>query len=360
MSTPANPVVGMVNDPDFQKLGLSDQKRALSGIDKTFGSLSDADFTRVSQGLKGSSAPAIPGAPNGLPPVPTPSVNMQPNYATQAATTAPLQGLESGLSSPAQNPQNQQAMQTGAAIGGALTNPVATVGAIAGSIGLGKGARYGAKQLGASEHVQDIAETGGKIVGGIGGGLAGGAAEAPIMNWIKSSKSTGAKLLQQASERAGTAPVELSARTNELIDDLVQQSKLGGKPIKVISDLLERVGPSTKDAAQANPGPLTYNEARILQSNMSQLSAEEHMGLKGTQKGLLKQLAGSFSQDVQNAADKAGVGAEHAGGMREYALASSRNRVLAKIGKAGVAATGAAGLGAAGYEGYQAVKGMTP
>ena len=70
MSTPANPVVGMVNDPDFQKLGLSDQRRALSGIDKTFGSLSDADFTRVSQGLKiqkAGAAESIPGAPNGLP-----------------------------------------------------------------------------------------------------------------------------------------------------------------------------------------------------------------------------------------------------------------------------------------------------
>ena len=90
--------------------------------------------------------------------------------------------------------------------------------------------------------------------------------------------------------------IELSPRTNELVDDLVQQAKLGGKPIKVINDLLERVGPSTKLPAEAPPNPLTYDEARILQSNISQLSTEEAMGLKGSQKGLLKQLAGSFSQ----------------------------------------------------------------
>ena len=31
-----------------------------------------------------------PGAPSGLPEVPRPKVSMQPNYATQQATTAPL------------------------------------------------------------------------------------------------------------------------------------------------------------------------------------------------------------------------------------------------------------------------------
>lgn len=159
-------------------------------------------------------------------------------------------------------------------------------------------------------------------------------AVSPFLKWLTASKSVGAQALQAASAKAGSAPVELSPQTNELVDKLVENSKLGGKPIKVISDLLERVGPSTKQAAEAAPNPLTYNEARILQGNISSLSAEEQVGLKGIQKGLMRQLANSFSEDVQTAANRAGVGTEHAAGMKEYATAAARNRVLVKVGKA--------------------------
>jgi hypothetical protein len=156
----------------------------------------------------------------------------------------------------------------------------------------------------------------------------------PFLKWLTSSKSAGAKLLQQASSKAGKAAVELSPKTNEIVEKLAEYSKLGGKQIKVISDLLERVGPSTKQAAEAVPGPLTYDEARILQSNASQLTSEEQQGLKGAQKALMKQFAKSFGQDIQKTADAAGVGKQHAAGMKEYALASARNRVAGKVVKA--------------------------
>jgi hypothetical protein len=206
---------------------------------------------------------------------------------------------------------------------------------MAGASGAGAGAGVGALAGGSSpkEALTTAAQTTGTS-----------AVLSPFIKWLGSSKTVGAKLLQRASQKAGNAPVELSPRTNELVDKLVESSKLGGKSVKVVSDLLERVGPSTKQAAEAAPGPLTYDEARILQGNMSALSAEEQMSLKGTQKGLMKQLAASFSKDVQIAADKAGVGKFHARGMKEFATASSRNRTMVKVGKA--AATGAGIVGA--------------
>jgi hypothetical protein len=157
----------------------------------------------------------------------------------------------------------------------------------------------------------------------------------PLVKWIKASKTIGAKALQAASEKAGNAPVELSSQTNELVDKIIQQSKLGGgAPPKIITDLLDRVGPSTRVAAEANPGPLTYDEARILQGNASTLSVNEANNLKGQMKSLFPRFAKSFANDVQAAADAAGAGPEHAIGMQEYAAASSRNRALVKVGKA--------------------------
>jgi hypothetical protein len=232
-----------------------------------------------------------------------------------------------------------------------LYAPVTAAKAIIGAKVGGLGARKATEAMGGGETAQNVAELGGNVIGGTVGAVGSN-----FLKWLTSSKTAGAAALQQASVKAGSAPVELSPKTNELVDKLVEQSKLGGKPIKVINDLLERVGPSTKQAAEATPGPLTYDEARILQGNISSLSTEEQMGLKGTQKGLMKQLAGSFAGDVQKAADSAGIGEEHALGMKEYALASSRNRVLAKAGKYAATTAGVAGVGAAGAAAYEAVR----
>jgi polyhydroxyalkanoate synthesis regulator phasin len=176
------------------------------------------------------------------------------------------------------------------------------------------------------------------------------AAASPLVKWITSSKTAGAQLLQQAAQKAGNAPIELSPQTNEIVDEIVQQGKLGGTIPKVVTDLLDRVGPTARHAADANPGPLTYNEARILQSNAGQMSAAEAMALKGKLKYLVPQLAKSLSQDVQTGADAAGIGQLHAAGMKEYASASARNRVAAKVGKAAVKAAPYLAGASAAYE----------
>lgn len=373
MSTAANPVVGMVNDPDFQKLGLGDQKRALSGIDNTFGTLSDADFTRVSQGLKTSTPAAVPGAPNGLPAVP--NAAPVPQYTGERKfemNVARGMGLDpqklaasetsGGNLSALGNIGGQYASGIVSAVPGAVkaiaNDPlkalVSPIDAMASNIvkptGLpDTGSAFNVNNYSKPNPGQLVgALAGTEAVGNIGEGI-GEKVVSPLVRWIGSSKAAGAALLQKASATAGNAPVELSPQTNELVEKIATQSKLGGKMPKVISDLLERVGPSTKQPAFGAPNPLTYDEARILQSNASQLSSEEAQQFKGSLKGLLKQFSNSFSSDVQATADKAGVGAEHAAGMKEYATASARNRTLAKGAKI-------AGIGGAGFMAEQAIR----
>jgi len=221
-----------------------------------------------------------------------------------------------------------------------LYAPATAAKAMLGAKVLGAGARGTVKALGGGETAQNVAELGGNITGGLTGGLAG---ESSLAKWISSSKSKGAELLQYASSKAGNAPVQISPQTDRIVEEIVKEGNLGGSPPKIISDFLKRVGPTTK----MNPAeelPLTYDEARILQSNASQLSASEKMGMKGRMGGLMKQFANSFSNDVQAAADQAGVGAEHSAGMQEYATASSRNRTLKNVGKYALPTAGGAGL----------------
>lgn len=223
------------------------------------------------------------------------------------------------------------------------------------AIAAGGGAAAGdLAQQATTGHVDpsQVAKTGLAFAGGEGaGGLLGKYVGSPLLNWIGASKTGGAQALQLAADKAGSAPVNLSPETDKLLEKITTQGKLGGNVPKVVSDLLERVGPSTKDAADAVKGPLTYGEARILQSNLSALSTNEKMALKGEMKSLMPQLAKSFSGDVQAGADDAGVGTLHRMGMQQYATASAKQRVLDNVkdfasSKAVQYGAGGLGLGA--------------
>lgn len=117
---------------------------------------------------------SIPGAPNGLPEVPKPQVNMQGSNLAHAVS-APKLSMQPGLPAAAQVPENATAMNRGAIVGGLLTNPAATVGALGGSYAGGELGRGTAEALGAGERGQNISELGGSLLGGAAGGFAGNA-----------------------------------------------------------------------------------------------------------------------------------------------------------------------------------------
>jgi len=109
-------------------------------------------------------------------------------------------------------------------------------------------------------------------------------------------------------------------------------------------NLLDRLGPSTRQAADASPNPLTYDEARRFYKNSTGLTADEAKNLKPVTKWLFKQFVDSFGQDIQQTATAGGAGTEHAVGMEQFAASSARNRALAKGAKiAGIGGTAVLG-----------------
>jgi hypothetical protein len=222
-------------------------------------------------------------------------------------------------------------------------------GFIGRSLTSGIGAGTGALAGGATPEEAKVQAVGGAVGQPIAEGLNAGVI-APLIKWIGASKTTGAALLQQASAKVGNAPVELSPQTNVLVDEIVKNEKLGGKPVKAVTDLLRRLGPAPGQAAEAVPGPLTYDEGRLLYSNLgTELATRGENALQGRAKDLAYKFLNSLGRDVQSTAQAGGVGTEHAQGMAEYAMASARNRALAKAGKW-------AGIGGAGYMAEEAIK----
>jgi len=335
-------------------------------FDKVAAKMGKGDiFDRVAAQMPAGSG--IPGAPNGLPPMPgSPAAPGKP-------MTPPLNAAQMSFGTLGGNiPTQEQAAGINAALPQVpgIVSDIRKTALAAGGASLGSGAVAAGKGLlppllrmagagagaatgnvtgsaisGQMPNATEAAKTGAAFAGAQGAGEALG----PFVRWLTSSKTTGAQLLQQASAKAGNAVVELSPKTNALVDDIIAEGKSGGHPPKVVTDLLFRVGPHTRVPAEAPENPLTYDEARRFQGNASSLSRNEYGDLKGRMASLVPQFAKSFSADVQAAADKAGIGTEHAAGMREYAMASARNRTLAKGAKI-------AGLGGAGYLAEQGIK----
>jgi hypothetical protein len=299
-------------------------------------------INELAKGKRQTAPTAIPGAPNGLPQVPgSPSASgqpMQPPIPQSLASAMepspygaartggflksnlPKEGTSSEYSTAASLPMLAVSAPS------MIANPLTTIGTVGGGFVGGKAAKYEAKRLGAGSTGQDIAETAGNLAGGFTGGMTGSALSAAA------NRNIGAQLLNQALAKGSNAPVEISSRTDAALDDLVSAEKTGGKLPKVVTDLLKRLGPSTKEAADAEPGPLTYQEARGFQKNISGLSVEEKLAMNKDLKRLMPELANSFSKDVQAAADKAGFGDLHAAGLGSYAQAARIQGIKSDMG----------------------------
>lgn len=209
--------------------------------------------------------------------------------------------------------------------------------------GAGGAAGDAAAQLTSTGKINPVqsAESGAAMATGEGLGQA----LSPLGKYISASKSAGAQMLQAAADKAGSAPIQLSGESDAILDKIVKQSKLGGTVPKAISDLLDRVGQFSNPET-----PLTYEDARTLQSNISALSANEKMALKGELRYLLPKFAQSFEQDVQAGADAAGVGQLHRVGMMQYAAASTKGKVLDTAKDIATSKGAAAVGGGVGYE----------
>lgn len=134
---------------------------------------------------------SIPGAPNGLPPVPKPgNPILGENIVSQhRMVPGPGGGIPQDYDLPESQVKAGQDL-TNAALGtaatglGLATAPVATIGSLTGGYLGGKGAKAGTKAAGGGETLQDIAETGGNLLGGYLGGMSGSALQGGVNNLI--------------------------------------------------------------------------------------------------------------------------------------------------------------------------------
>ena len=165
------------------------------------------------------------------------------------------------------------------------------------------------------------------------------------------------QLFQSVKAKAGNFPVDVEAPGQLALNmKTLYERGAGYTPPSVVNRFLQRV---TKPDAP----PMTYEEARDFYSNASRLSADEALKLTPKAKMVLGQFTQALGQSIQNAANQAGVGMEHAQAMRDYAMAmqyadkvQAMKDVSTKVGvKAALGAAGGAGAAAA-YEGYKALK----
>lgn len=171
----------------------------------------------------------------------------------------------------------------------------------------------------------------------------GGIAESPVARLagaardaLPSTARAGAAL-QNIKSVAGSVPIDTAKVGNSALD-LFEQSQRGATLPPAVNKLVRRL-------AQPDGLPMTYEEAKDFQSNISNLSANEKMNLKPNQVRLLGQLNSDLKASLADAADTVGKGEQFTTAMREYhqamKLKGYSDAAINAAWKAAIGATGA-------------------
>jgi hypothetical protein len=174
----------------------------------------------------------------------------------------------------------------------------------------------------------------------------GGIAESPIARSVGAvtglakdalpSAARAGAALQEVKSVAGSVPIDTAKAGNSALE-LYTQSQRGATLPPAVNKLVRRM-------VQPDSPPLTYEEAKDFQSNISNLSANEKMNLKPNQVRLLGQLNSDLKSSLADAADTVGKGQQFTDAMREYHQAMKlKGYSDAAIDAAWKAAIGASG-----------------
>lgn len=134
------------------------------------------------------------------------------------------------------------------------------------------------------------------------------------MSLLPSTQRAG-QSLQDIKTAAGSVPLDLS-KVGDSALQLYEQGQRGAPLPRAVNQFLQRV---TKPGSD----PITYQEAKDFQSNISALSANEKMNLKPNTVRLLGQLNDDLKSSLADAADVKGKGAQFLQAMKEYHNAMS-------------------------------------
>lgn len=263
---------------------------------------------------------------------------------------------EGTLASPGRSLKEKvQDLGKGIAVGSipaAIAAPgLAAAGIAGGGLG-GYGAKKGAEALGASPQVAGLAEFG----GGLAGGLAAGGL-ASVVKGPSAMKAAAGKILGTIKGAAGKTPINTTQFADTAFE-LLAEKQAGSYTPNAVTKLINRI----KDP-QGNP--LTYEEVKRFQSNISTLSANERMNLKPNTQRLLAELNTKLKYSLEEASQLGGMApGTFEGAMKQYHQAASREEMMARLHELAVKGikigTGAALGGAAaglGYDIYKIVKG---
>jgi len=166
------------------------------------------------------------------------------------------------------------------------------------------------------------------------------------------TRAKAGKLFQQVMEKAGNEPIHLS-NSMEPLTEAQALMKSGGGSNTPVRDLITRLD-------KFNEGPLTYQQARRFAPNLSRTSVSDTMGMSPTLQRQVGKVSSAFNEDVAAAAERAGVGAEHAKAMQTYARAMKARETLGAIGSKARKAIPYVAYPAGGYLGYKVVNELLP
>ena len=157
---------------------------------------------------------------------------------------------------------------------------------------------------------------------------------------IPSAKRAGVAF-QQVMSKAKDIPVEVSGPTNVAMR-IKQLADRGASMPKVVRDFLKRVN-------EPGGGAMTYAEARDFATNISRLSSTEYKRVTPVVQKEIHALRMSLNSAVKRAADKVGMGDEHAAAMKEYSKAAKLGQHVDRGRKALVKAVVPSAYVAGGY-----------
>ncbi|HXM63726.1 MAG TPA: hypothetical protein VN950_22890 [Terriglobales bacterium] len=124
------------------------------------------------------------------------------------------------------------------------------------------------------------------------------------------SASRAEAALQDVKASAGSIPIDTSDVGDTALK-IYEQSQRGANLPSSVNKLVRRL-------TAPNSAPMTYEEAKDFQSNISKLSADEQMKLNPNTKRLVGQLNQNLKGSLEDAADTVGKGQKFADAMKEY------------------------------------------
>ena len=150
------------------------------------------------------------------------------------------------------------------------------------------------------------------------------------------SASRAGAALEDVKAVAGDVPIK-TGKVGDTALELWTQSERGATLPPSVRKLVQRM---TKPGSD----PMTYEEAKDFQSNISQLSADEKMTLKPNTKRLVGQLNQDMKAALEDAADTQGKGKQFVDAMKEYhnamRIQGFSDKAIKLAVKAGLAASG--------------------